>query len=356
MTTTASRHSDRSLLQAVIEEARQHARRRRRRYVFVLLLLAGAGVIAYTAFSRGTGSPVTRAAQRVDFGAVTSPAKNGPVTIMDLEGNARGNLAIGVYGISTVDRGGELHTLVRCPHNRSWCGELESIDWSPDGRRLAYSVTSFANANPSNGLHVLDLRTDRDIRLRGAVVDWTWEDLDWSPDGQRLAYSSSGKIKLVDVDGSGNTVLPTGTVGHDNGPSWSPNGAWIAYGSRANGHSSIYVIRVDGSQRRMLVPFGATPAWSPDGKRIAFRGHNGIQFVSPNGKLLALPFRAGSPVGINGPPVWSPDGKKIAMSMPRYGTYVMNADGTGLTHLTPRAAGAVVTKSLRPTWRPLPDR
>jgi Tol biopolymer transport system component len=65
------------------------------------------------------------------------------------------------------------------------------------------------------------------------------------------------------------------------------------------------------------------------------------------------PFRAGVPVGINDPPVWSPDGKKIAMSTRHNGTWVVNADGTGLRRLTAYSGDSVGgSQWQRPAWRP----
>ncbi len=278
---------------------------------------------------------------------------------MDVRANEQHGGPVGWYGLSAVDARGGLHTLVRCPHRARWCGDLESIAWSPDGRRLAFGVTSFGGPARFDGLHVVDLLTGRDRQLVrvGAHGEYNWDDINWSPDGRRLAYASDGTIALMNADGSGQTVLRTGTTGHDHAPSWSPDGRWIAFATRDNGEPSVYAIRLDGSQRRLLVPHGAAPAWSPDGTRIAFRVAEGIEFVSPSGKLLAPgppPFRVGVPVGINGPPVWSPDGKKLAMSNLRDGTYVMNSDGTNLRRVTDQAAGMAIGQAPRPAWRPRP--
>jgi hypothetical protein len=62
----------------------------------------------------------------------------------------------GWYGLSTVGPSGTLRYLVRCPGHVRWCGWVESLDWSPNGRWLALSVTSFGSANPYNGIHVVD--------------------------------------------------------------------------------------------------------------------------------------------------------------------------------------------------------
>jgi Tol biopolymer transport system component len=276
---------------------------------------------------------------------------------MAVKPNARHEGPAGWYGISSVGSSGRLRTFVRCPRRVRWCGDLESIDWSPNGTSLAFGVTSFGARNPYNGLHIVNFRAghDRQLVRQGQFGEYDWFDIDWSPDGSKLAYATNGHIAVIDAEGANRSVLQTGTVGHDHGPSWSPDGRWIAFASKHNGHSSIYVIGADGSDRRMVARYGATPAWSPDGRRIAFRGLDRIQYVSPNGRLLApgIPFRPGVPVGINGPPVWSPDGKKIAMSNRRNGTWIMNVDGSGLRRVSPYAGVALaISQRPRPAWRP----
>ena len=303
---------------------------------------------------------MARALQRIDIVPSATPRTNGALTIMDLKGNAKHEGPAGWYSISTVDKFGRLHKLARCPTHVGSCGEVESIDWSPDGRSLAFAVTSISVQSPLNGIHVLNLRTGRDLQIvkAGQYGEYDWPSLDWSPDGKQLAYTANPGIAVINADGSGRTLLRPPKDRFDRAPSWSPDGAWIAFASSGpQDYPGIWAMRADGSQRRQLVRSGAAPAWSPDGSRIAFHAPRAqIEFVSPNGRLLSPrpPFRAGASVGINGPPVWSPDGKKIAMSSRRSGTYVMNADGTGLERLTPHAVGVSIGQPPRPAWRPVP--
>lgn len=364
---TASPEPRRSFLQAVIEEARKRARRRRTRYALLALLVAGAGATAYLPFRHGAGGGAASAArtfQRIDVVPAFPLRANGALTIMDVPRSSRQSAGSGWYQISTVDRFGRLHRLVRCPRHVRWCGELESLDWSPDGQRLAFGVTSFGAKNPFNGIHVVNLQTggDHQIVRAGRNREHDWEGLDWSPDGKRLAYTSGERIVVINADGSSRKVLRPPTNRFDRSPSWSPDGAWIAFASSGpQEYPGIWAMRADGSQRRQLVRSGAAPAWSPDGTRIAFHAPRAqIEFVSPNGTLLSPrpPFRRGISIGINAPPLWSPDGKKIAMSSLRYGTYVMNADGTGLMRLTPGAVGVspLTGQPPRPAWRPVAGR
>jgi hypothetical protein len=363
-TITASADPRCSFLQAVVEEARRRARRRRTRYALLAFLVAAVAAASYLPFrdgGAGGARSAVRTVERINVVRAFPLRANGALTIMDSPGNSGRSGPAGWYGISTVDRFGRLHSLVRCTRRARWCGDLESIDWSPDGLRLAFAVTSIAAKNPFNGIHVVNVRTGSDRQIvsprRG---EHDWPSLDWSPDGKRLAYTSSRGIVVINADGSSPRLLRPPKDRFDRSPSWSSDGSWIAFASsRPQEYPGIWAMRADGSQRRQLVPSGAAPSWSPDGSRIAFHAPLGqIEFVSPNGSLLSPrpPFRKGASIGINAPPVWSPDGKKIAMSSRRYGTYVMNADGTALTRLTPRAIGLSIGQPPRPAWRPIARR
>ena len=160
-----------------------------------------------------------------------SPAGNGRITIINQRGARDRPL-----GISTIDRRGRFHVLKRCsPAQGSSCSLLESIDWAPDGRRLAFSVTTIGAISTYNGLHVLNTRTGRDRHLPRDGFD-----IDWSPDGSRFAYveftrfaNPIGSIYMVRADGSGRMRLRTGSAGRDASPSWSPGGKRLVYETNA---------------------------------------------------------------------------------------------------------------------------
>src|SRR5262249_17310504 len=122
------------------------------------------------------------------------------------------------YGIATIDARGALHPLFRCRVARG-CYDLESVDWAPDGRRIAFSVTTVGAVSRYSGIHIYDVRSriDRHLAQNGF-------DLDWSPDGSRLAYVAYGLfdkpvgfIYLVRPNGA-RTALRTGSEGHDRSP------------------------------------------------------------------------------------------------------------------------------------------
>jgi Tol biopolymer transport system component len=107
----------------------------------------------------------------------------------------------------------------------------------------------------------------------------------WSPDGERILVTSgsfsSPRLWTVRADGSAPEQV-SDVVGEEG--AWSPNGARIAFASTRDGspgardpvdwNEEIYVMRADGSGLTRLTRTAGNehwpPAWSPDGRHIAF--------------------------------------------------------------------------------------
>lgn len=92
-----------------------------------------------------------------------------------------------------------------------------------------------------------------------------------SPDGKRIAFSALGDLYVMDLP-SGEPRKIAGTSEGEYHPSWSPDGAWVAYVTWTNDGGHIHKVRADGRGQpvrltRETATYYATQ-WSPDGTRI----------------------------------------------------------------------------------------
>jgi hypothetical protein len=174
---------------------------------------------------------------------------------------------------------------------------------------------------------------------------------DWSPRGDRIAVNRAADIVVLDTEGNEVGRLTTGES-VDDAPSWSPDQTRVAFdrqGTPGSSRTDVFVVDMDGNAKNLTEEPGRTggqPDWSPDGERIVFQRRGAMFVMNADGtgeERLQLPAR-----GAVHEPAWSPDGTQIAVAIDANPTdiYLFSLAGRTLRNLTDGRA----TNPRFPSW------
>jgi tricorn protease len=185
-------------------------------------------------------------------------------------------------------------------------------------------------------LHLYDLATHQEhavaVTIRGdlpnlmphlaTVAAKEVQNVAISPTGARILAEARGDIFTVPAE-KGDTRNLTRTPGSaERDPAWSPDGKSIAYFSDASGEYQLYVRDQEGLQPPKIIDLGPdasffySPHWSPDSKHIAFADkHLRIWYVDvAGGKPVKIDTGLRGSFGAATELSWSPDSQWIAYS------------------------------------------
>lgn len=170
---------------------------------------------------------------------------------------------------------------------------------APDGTMIAY------DGDRGGGRRIYFLGTSANQQFRYEIIG---EQADWSPDSQQIVYRSGRNnqtgIWISNRTDSGHIRITSG--GTDSFPAWSPDGRTIAFSRDASGNVDIYTVNIDGANLQRLTDapgHDTLPAYLPSGE-IVFRSARGgswnIWKMNGDGTDQAV-IIANAPVG----PEWS---------------------------------------------------
>ncbi|HET7042792.1 MAG TPA: hypothetical protein VFI13_12265, partial [Gemmatimonadales bacterium] len=203
------------------------------------------------------------------------------------------------------------------PHRLTTGLGAQTISFTPDGSRLAYSALS-ASAN------IWRLADHRPLTTGLQNIDL----IHYSRDGRWILYASDisgiNELYRIPADGGEAEQLTSGSTADNFAPDLSPDGKEVAFHSLRTGTRDIFVLPLDGGPVQQVTNTPAqemVPRWSPDGRVLSFvnfSSQGGIWTVTRRADRSWGPPHEVSTTGSFAD--WSPDGKTIVFGASVFGT------------------------------------
>lgn len=226
------------------------------------------------------------------------------------------------------------------------------------GRGVPRGIAFNSSRDGNSEIYVMNWDGSEPLRITESLA--TEVDPAISPNGRDIIFTSNrtgnNDIFIADITGR-NPVNLTDHAANDGWARWSPNGRQIVFHTnRDGGNFEIYVMNSDGSSPTRVTNYPGVdqfPDWSPDGQEIVFRRDVDI-YVLDLGTGQTRRLTETAPL-LNQMATWSPNGKQLVFMSARNGypsVFVMNADGSFPTNLTPKDPGDLDSQwvSRAPSW------
>ena len=143
-----------------------------------------------------------------------------------------------------------------------------------------------------------------------------------SPSGARAVFEARGEILSVPAEKGDIRNLTRTTAVVERDPAWSPDGKWIAFFSDESGEYALHLVEQSGLGEVKKINLGNppsffySPTWSPDSKKIAFTDKRlNVWYVDiDKGTPVKVVTDIYDAWGVAFTPSWSPDSEWIAFS------------------------------------------
>jgi Tol biopolymer transport system component len=232
-------------------------------------------------------------------------------------------LAAAVFcGMATLARGGESSVLIVFSSDRSGPWRLWTV--APDGSNLKQFSEAQRDEQDVDPVFSSDGRTILFTSTRGGTTGlWTMsvggssykricdgDQGEWSPDAKRIVFRRDEALYIRELATERETRISPADWPHPSGPAWSPDGKQIAFACRWDSGNAIFVVAAGGGEPKKLYDKkgACEPHWSPDGKRLVYETETNLAAINPDGtKNRPLTWFG----GVQRYGRYSPDGKSI---------------------------------------------
>ncbi|HLH39051.1 MAG TPA: hypothetical protein VKX39_07875 [Bryobacteraceae bacterium] len=258
-----------------------------------------------------------------------------------------------IYFVSDRTRSKEIWRMNYDGSNQERVTDLKTITQMPavsaDATMLAYMSLARRRGEsvPVYQIFIASTETGRKLPFDDPPAPTSgWPE--FLPDGQHLLFASSltgyTQIYMSNLDGSARRQISVSKA-LDISPKVNPkNGRDVLFISDRSGKQQLWHMNLDGGDLEMLtngIGEVANPAWSPDGRMIAFAWTQGFEIGAFNIFVMDVadrrPIQLTKDSGVNENPWWAPDGLHIVYSSRRGEStqiFTMLADGTNVQQLT----------------------
>lgn len=285
------------------------------------LLLVTTSILLLVGCSNGktTPSPTPTETPSPTQPAVTQAPvaeSSATATLLPVIVDTTGGQSVGVITFSMGEAGYQ-HLYAYHPNflpiSRLTNGQWDDIDpaISPDGSQLVFS----SNRSGIWDLYLWDLTANTIRQLTNSPEVET--NPDWSPDNQWITYESYANFQtniviLSVTDQTSPPIQLTEGVGNNYDPAWSPQGRQVAFSTDRSGRSEVWLAQLDTAENRFIVAAGdedadfLQPVWSPDGSMLAWERRSNISTIEVWSVADEMGTR--NTIGTGQSPFWSADG------------------------------------------------
>ncbi|MEY2513680.1 MAG: hypothetical protein QOJ89_1038 [bacterium] len=252
---------------------------------------------------------------------------------------------------SMDDDGSDVRRLTPNPEND------RQADWSPSGRDIAYSIDK-PNATKNFEVARMTAAGTGQRQITTTPTDQASSQPSWRPDAKGILFRRSGPGRASSIWQMGllgeNPLLRFQPPSPPLYPTWSPDMKRVLFAAilspKGDSDRGIFTIEANGAGMRTLFDvagsYDSAPAWSPDGRRIAFESDADVNGANPehDREIWTMAADGSDRVQLthnalhDEGPAWSPDGRLLAYTSGRDDTHgdihVMTAGGRHLRALT----------------------